>query len=251
MTTSAQLEWWPAEKVAANTTIATAANGLRFTSWAEARISHAEMEYLVGAVPRVLVPAIVDHCYYFVPLVISEGNQILIAPSQTEDAAERAICHRDLALGLIQAVFLSSRLTEDRFSLNFEFCINVAHNFVDAVGVPAEFGEMVWSQAQAGVRGETSRDAWDARRKAFQTDHEAAGQAGNERARKEYEETAFCDALAVYILSLVTDFDYHDLREREYPLLAAPALAERLRHIARLFPANDGYEFQIRYRRRG
>ena len=251
MTTPAQLECWPAEKVAASTTIATAANGLRFTSWAEARISHAEMEHLVGAVPRVLAPAIADHCYYFVPLVVNEGNQVMIAPSHTEDAAERAICHRDVTLGMVQAVFLSSRLTDDRFSLNFEFCINVAHNFVDAVGVPAEFGELVSSQAQAGVRGETSRDAWDARRKAFHAEPDGAGAAGNERARRDYEESAFCDALAVYMLSLVTDFDYHDLREREYPLLAAPALAERLRLMAKLFPPNEGYEFQIRYRRRG
>jgi hypothetical protein len=47
------------------------------------------------------------------------------------------------------------------------------------------------------------------------------------------------------------DFDYHDLRERDYPLLAAPALAERLRHVNGLFPANPGYEFQIHYRRKG
>ncbi len=53
------------------------------------------------------------------------------------------------------------------------------------------------------------------------------------------------------MLSLGVDFDYHDLREREYPLLAAPALAERLRHVAALFPANPGYEFQINYRRKG
>ena len=26
------------------------------------------------------------------------------------------------------------------------------------------------------------------------------------------------------MLSLAVDFDYHDLRERDYPLLAAPAL---------------------------
>jgi hypothetical protein len=50
---------------------------------------------------------------------------------------------------------------------------------------------------------------------------------------------------------LSIDFDYSDLREREYPLLAAPSLAERLRHIAELFPPNAGYEFEIRYRRRG
>jgi hypothetical protein len=53
------------------------------------------------------------------------------------------------------------------------------------------------------------------------------------------------------MLSLAQDFDYRDLREREYPLLAAPALAERLRHVAGLFPANEGYEFQVLYRRKG
>ena len=41
------------------------------------------------------------------------------------------------------------------------------------------------------------------------------------------------------MLSLAVDFDYHDLREREYPLLAAPALAERLRHVSALFPAQS------------
>lgn len=251
MTISAQIDLWPAEKVATHSTIATAPNGLRFTSWAETRISHAEMEHLVGAVPRILVPALADRCYYFVPLVIAEGDQLLVASAHTEDAAERASCHRDLSLGPIRAVFLSARLTDDRFGLTFEFCINVAHNFVDSVGVPASFGELVRSQAQAGVRGETSRDAWDARRKVHPVDAEAGGDGVSERALKEYAEATFTDALAIYMLSLVTDLDYHDLREREYPLLAAPSLVERLRHVAQLFPPNDGYEFLIRYRRKG
>ena len=73
----------------------------------------------------------------------------------------------------------------------------------------------------------------------------------DERARNSFFESSFSDALAVYMLSLSLDFDYHDLREREYPLLAATALAERLRHVAGLFPANEGYEFQIHYRRKG
>jgi hypothetical protein len=63
-------------------------------------------------------------------------------------------------------------------------------------------------------------------------------------------EAAFADALAIYMLSLAMDLDYGDLREREYPLLAAPALAERLRLAADLFPPAPGYEFAIRYRRR-
>jgi homoserine dehydrogenase len=50
------------------------------------------------------------------------------------------------------------------------------------------------------------------------------------------------------VVALTLDFNYTDLREREYPLLAAPALAERLRHVAALFPPNPGYDFQISYR---
>ena len=70
----------------------------------------------------------------------------------------------------------------------------------------------------------------------------------DEKAKSSFFEAAFSDALAIYMLSLTLDFNYTDLREREYPLLAAPALAERLRHVAALFPPNAGYDFQISYR---
>jgi hypothetical protein len=71
----------------------------------------------------------------------------------------------------------------------------------------------------------------------------------DEKAKTTFIHAAFSDALAIYMLSLTLDFDYADLREREYPLLAPPALAERLRAVAALFPANPGYEFQVLYRR--
>ena len=70
----------------------------------------------------------------------------------------------------------------------------------------------------------------------------------DEKAKSSFFESAFSDALAIYMLSLTLDFNYTDLREREYPLLVAPALAERLRHVAGLFPPNAGYDFQISYR---
>ena len=173
----------------------------------------------------------------------------MIAPAYSVELGDRAICHRNAAFGSMEAVFLSTRLVEDRFGLAFEFFINVAHNFVEAAGVPESFSSLVWSQAEAQVRGETSQDAWETRRRA--QGHDIASKTIDERARNAFFEAAFADALAIYMLSLAVDFDYHDLREREYPLLAAPALAERLRHIAGLFPANPGYEFQILYRRKG
>ncbi len=72
----------------------------------------------------------------------------------------------------------------------------------------------------------------------------------DEKERGAYVASAFSDAVAMYLLSLALDFDYSELREREYPLLAPAALAARLRLVAELFPPNAGYEFAVRYRRR-
>jgi len=52
------------------------------------------------------------------------------------------------------------------------------------------------------------------------------------------------------MLSLFLDVDYYELRERDYPLLAPNAMAERLRKVAELFPPPAGFEFNIFYRRR-
>jgi len=247
MGTSAQVELWSAERVAAEVTVVTAPNGVHFGTWGEIRLPQADIERMVGAVPQALTAALSHRTYYFVPLTITESPETQIAASYTVDLGDRAVCHRDVSLGAAEAVFISTRLVEDRFGLAFEFFINVAHNFVDATGVPESFSSLVWSQAEAQVRGETSQDASETRRRALDA---RMGQT-DELARTSYFEAAFSDALAVYMLSLAVDFDYHDLRERDYPLLAAPALAERLRHVAKLFPANSGYEFQVLYRRKG
>jgi hypothetical protein len=249
MAGSAQIELWSAEVVAKQAAPVQATNGILYAAWGEVRITEPDLEQLVSAVPVNISAALFHRAYYFVPLAIADSDETLIAPSYTVDLGDRAVCHRNATLGSIEAVFLSARLVEDRFGLAFEFFINVAHNFVEAVGVPDSFTVLVWAQAEAQVRGETSQDAWETRRRAQDSRNSPKGL--DERARTAYFESAFSDALAVYMLSLAVDFDYHDLREREYPLLAAPALAERLRHVAGLFPANPGYEFQVLYRRKG
>ena len=254
MATSAQIELWHAEKVATQVTVLQAPNGIHYAMWGETRVSDADLEHLVGAVPATLSAAIDHHAYYFVPLAIADTEETMVAPGYTVDLGDRAICHRNAVFGTTEAVFLSTRLVEDRFGLAFEFFINVAHNFVEATGVPVSFSTLVWQQAETQVRGETSQDAWETRRRAQDVRHpeSSAGPKGiDEQARSAYFESAFSDALAIYMLSLAVDFDCHDLRERDYPLLAAPALAERLRHVANLFPANQGYEFQVLYRRKG
>jgi hypothetical protein len=268
MASSAQIELWHAEKVATQAAVQEAPNGIRYAAFGETRISDADLERLVGAVPAGLAPALRQRAYYFVPLAIADTGENLIAPAYSVELGDRAVCHRNAAFGDTEAVFISTRLVEDRFGLAFEFFINVAHNFVETAGVPDSFSTLAWSQAEAQVRGETSQDAWEARRRA-QDPHASAKTPGasfpdasplgtspsgttiDERARMSFFDSSFSDALAVYMLSLAVDFDYHDLREREYPLLAAPALAERLRHVASIFPANPGYEFQILYRRKG
>jgi hypothetical protein len=251
MSTSAQIELWSAEKVAALATVNQAPNGIHYAFWGETRVSEPDLERLVGAVPATLSAALNNRAYYFVPLAIADTGEVMVAPTYSVDMGDRAICHRNATFGSTEAVFLSTRLVEDRFGLAFEFFINVAHNFVEAAGVPESFSTLAWSQAEAQVRGETSQDAWESRRHA-QDSHNGNGQKViDERARNAYYESAFSDALAIYMLAIAVDFDYHDLRERDYPLLAAPALAERLRHVAGLFPANPGYEFQVLYRRKG
>ncbi len=249
MPNGAQVELWQAERVAAQVNVSTAMNGMHYAAWGETRLAEADLERLVNTVPATITPALRDRAYYFVPLTIADTGEILLAPTYSVELSDRAVCHRNATIGSTEAVFLSSRLVEDRFGLAFEFFINVAHNFVDIAGVPEGFARLVWSQAEAQTRGETSQDAWEMRRRALDSH---GGQKGvDERARNGYFESTFSDALAIYMLSLAVDFDYHDLREREYPLLAAPALAERLRNVASIFPPNPGYEFQILYRRKG
>ncbi len=249
MAGTAQIELWPADKVATQVAMLAASNGIHYAAWGETRVPEGDIERLVGAVPALLAPALRQRAYYFVPLAIADTGENLVAPAYSVELGDRAVCHRNASFGATEAVFLSTRLVEDRFGLAFEFFINVAHNFVEVASVPESFATLVWSQAEAQARGETSQDAWEARRRALEP-HPGV-KVIDERARNAFFEASFSDALAIYMLSLSVDFDYHDLRERDYPLLAAPALAERLRHVAGLFPANSGYEFHIHYRRKG
>jgi hypothetical protein len=126
----------------------------------------------------------------------------------------------------------------------FEFYINVGHAIVDRVGVSQEFADLAWKQVEAGAKGETSLDAWESRKAATIPGADA------EKHKNEYLAATFSDAISIYLLSLFIDVDYYDLRERDYPLLAPAQMAERLRKVAELFPANPGFEFAIYYKRR-
>ncbi len=255
MTDTAHTTTLAAADVAALAQNFTAPNGIRYATYGEISgdpaSAAADLPRLVQTVPVSMTPALAQTVFDFVPLALTatgdaesldrRGPPAFIAPAYSADLADRAICHRNVKLDGHEGVFLSSRLHNDRFALAFEFFINVSRGFVDIAGVPEEFSTLVWLQAQEQVRGETSHDAWEYRAKAM---------TGDEKARTAYMESTFVDALAIYQLSLYLDFDYIDLREREYALLTPAALADRLRVVAVTLPPNAGYQFEIRYRRR-
>jgi hypothetical protein len=281
---TAQTELLPAAQVARQTPVQQAENGICYATFGDHKLPPGELEQVIGAVPRDVAAALKHRAYYFVPLTIHEqdgdsipedahsSGETLIAPQYTTELSDRAICHRNVHFAGADYIFISTRLMQDKFALAFELFINIGHHFVDTAGVPASFGELINRQAMAQVRGETSHDAWESRGRAYgelrvegtervrggrgdrMTAYELPAGAStsrvDEKAKTTYIHAAFADALAIYMLSLTLDFDFVDLREREYPLLAPPALAERLRAVAALFPANAGYQFQVLYRRR-
>jgi hypothetical protein len=264
-----------AEDIVRQTQVAQSPNGICYAAAGENAIDSADLERLIAAVPRNIAGSLDRKAYYFVPLAIGEGESTLISERYDVALSDRAVCHRNLNLGDSQCVFISTRLMDDKFSVAFEFYINVGHAFVERAGVSQDFADLVWKQVEAGARGETSLDAYDFRRQALVRSEPDSATARSsrssklaenntgtnvkkmgalttidEKAKTNYLTAAFSDAVAIYLLSLYIDVDYYDLREREYPLLAPQALAERLRKIADLFPANPGYEFAVYYRRR-
>jgi hypothetical protein len=247
-----------AEDVVRASQVTQAPNGVCYATFGSVTLDPSDLERLISAVPRSVAASLDRKAYYFVPMALTEGDNTLVAESYDVELSDRAVCHRNVSLGDSQCVFISTSLMDDKFSIAFEFFINVGHAFVERAGVSQDFAELAWKQVEAGVRGETSLDAYDYRRRAVGRAGEGEAKEGprgplkvvDEKAKSSYLNTAFSDAIAIYILSLFLDVDYYDLREREYPLLAPKALAERLRKIAQLFPANPGYEFAVYYRRK-
>ncbi len=235
----------PPTDVVRETPVSQAPNGICYAVSGEMNIPGADVERMVSAVPKSVAAALERKAYYFVPLTVNQGDQTVIADRYDVALSDSAVCHRNLELGGSQCVFISTRLMDDKFSIAFEFYINVGHAFVEHAGVSHEFADLVWKQAETGVRGETSLDAWESRKLSTAVGADA------EKHKNEYFAASLSDAISIYLLSLFLDVDYQDLRERDYPLLAPAALAERLRKITDLFPSNPGFEFAVYYRRRG
>ena len=244
MTQATQVETHAPAEVIRQAPVQQAANGVCYAVFGELPLAGNDFERLVAVVPKTIAAALTRKAYYFVPLTVSQGDETLIAARYDVALSDNAICHRNITLGDSQCVFISTRLMEDRFSVAFEFYINVAHAFVERAGVAQQFADLVSTQVEEKVRGETSLDAHELRKLASTQGPDT------EKAKNEYLEAAFSDAIAIYLLSMSLDVDYYDLRERDYPLLAPAALAERLKKVNELFPPSTGFEFAIYHRRR-
>jgi len=225
--------------------VSQAPNGICYAVSGEVSVAATDLEKMVSAVPDSLAAALQGTAYYFVPLTVNQGDETVIADRYDVALSDNAVCHRDLELGNSHCVFISTRLMDDKFSVAFEFYINVGHAVVEKAGVSREFADLVWQQGESKVRGETSLDASELRKLAMEPGPDT------EKHKNEYFAAAFSDAISIYLLSLFIDVDYYDLRERDYTLLAPAQMAERLRKVAELFPANPGFEFAIHYKRRG
>ena len=261
MAEGVQLGRIPATQVARDASMRRAPNGLLYASYADTKVELRDLERMVQAVPESMARAMGRISYFFVPMALDDRDRgsrpgldrdgtTMIAGTYSADLAELAICHRNVTLPDGEGVFISTRLLSDHFALSFEFYINVGHGYVEGAGVPESFASLVWAQAIADVRGETSQDSWESRNQSLGRGQEESRVGVDETAKTNFLESAFADSIAIYLLSLSIDFEYSELREREYPLLAPQGLAERLRLVASLFPPNAGYEFSIRYRRR-
>src|SRR5438128_2236561 len=235
----------PPAEVVRVTPVSQAPNGICYAVSGEMTVAESDLQRMVAAVPNSAAAALQRKAYYFVPLTVNQGDETVIADRYDVALSDNAVCHRNLELGGSQCVFISTRLMDDKFSIAFEFYINVGHAFVERAGVSREFCDLVWKQAESGIRGETSLDAWESRKLSTAPGAEA------EKHKNDYFNAAFSDAISIYLLSLFLDVDYQDLRERDYPLLAPNAMAERLRKVNELFPPNQGFEFAVYYRRRG
>ncbi|HEU5413074.1 MAG TPA: hypothetical protein VFW31_04925 [Candidatus Angelobacter sp.] len=244
MDQAAHVEMRPAQEIIRNVRVNQSPNGICYATAGDVTLPSDELERMLQAIPRAVAAALDRKAFYFVPLTIGDGDKTLVAEHFDPGLTDHAVCHRNIESGDSQCVFISTRLLEDRFSIAFEFYINVGHAFVDRAGISPEFADLVWEQATGNVRGETSLDAFEFRKQAL-----SSGRV-DEKAKSDYLVTTFSDAIAIYLLSLCLDIDYYELREREYPLLAPSALAARLKKIAELFPPNPGFQFNIYYRRR-
>src|ERR1700730_297728 len=146
----------PPAEVVRQTPVSQAPNGICYAVSGESTVTRTDLERMVAAVPDAASRALERKAYYFVPLTVNQGEDTVIADRYDVTLSDNAVCHRNLDLGGSQCVFISTRLMDDKFSVAFEFYLNVGHALVERAGIPKEFSDLVWKQVEGNVRGETS-----------------------------------------------------------------------------------------------
>ena len=162
MAESAQTGLIRAVQVARDVEERNSINGLRFATFGETGVPAPDLQSMIEAVPPVITAALKANTYFFVPLALREpaspdaaapepdltqaqqsSDQAMVASTYSAEFDDEAICHRNVTLDTgHQGIFISTRLMGDRFALCFEFFINIAHAFVDEVGVPESFAAL-------------------------------------------------------------------------------------------------------------
>src|ERR1700760_992565 len=136
----------PPAKVVRHTPVSQAPNKICYAVSGEVTVPNSDLERMVPAVPDSLAAALQRKAYYFVPLTVNQGDETVIADRYDVALSDNAVCHRNLELGDSQCVFISTRLMDDKFSVAFEFYINVGHAVVEKIGVSQAFADLAWKQ---------------------------------------------------------------------------------------------------------
>src|ERR1044071_963093 len=163
----------PPAEVVRQTPVSQASNAICYAVSGEVTVSNTDLERMVAAVPVAAAAGFTKKAYYFVPLTVNQGDETVIADRYDVALSDNAVCHRNLNLGDSQCVFISTRLMDDKFSVAFEFYINVGHAVVERAGVSQVFADLVWKQVEGNVKGETSLDAWESRKLATSQEPDA------------------------------------------------------------------------------
>src|ERR1700731_4354555 len=121
----------PPAEVVRQTPVSQAANGICYAVSGEMTVTTTDLERMVAAVPDAAARALERKAYYFVPLTVNQGEDTVIADRYDVTLSDNAVCHRNIELGDSQCVFISTRLMDDKFSVPFEFYINVDHAVVE------------------------------------------------------------------------------------------------------------------------
>src|SRR5260370_39952863 len=97
------------------TPVSQAANGVCYAAAGESSISSFDLERMIAAVPGKIAASLKRKAYYFVPLAVSQGEEVLIADRCDVARSDKAGCHRNLNFGDSQCGVISAPTTENTF----------------------------------------------------------------------------------------------------------------------------------------